>query len=147
MPALSELTDRDAVLAAIREYDALGQAAFLNKYGYSPARQYQLVHDGKTYDSKAIVGVAFKYQFPDRGALKASDFSGGENTVASLLQRLNFEVRMEHHPTLSSNISGDEVARSLQTIQSRRTSRSFCRRIWRRAPLWPLVSTMDKKIC
>ena len=44
---LSELTNRDAVLAAINEYDGLGQDAFLKKYGYSPARRYQLVHDGR----------------------------------------------------------------------------------------------------
>jgi 5-methylcytosine-specific restriction enzyme B len=91
--ALSELTDRDAVLAAIREYDALGQVAFLEKYGYSPARRYQLMHDGKSYDSKAIVGVAFKYQFPERGALNNSEFSGGEATVVPLLQKLNFEIQ------------------------------------------------------
>jgi hypothetical protein len=45
--ALSELTDDEAILAAIREYDALGQRAFLAKYGYSPARRYQLIHNGK----------------------------------------------------------------------------------------------------
>jgi hypothetical protein len=34
MPAFRELTQRDAVLGAMREYDAIGQDAFLNKYGY-----------------------------------------------------------------------------------------------------------------
>jgi hypothetical protein len=65
----------------------------LDKYGYSPARQYQLVHDGKTYDSKAIVGVAFGYQFPERGPLHHSEFSGGEATVAPLLQQLGFDIK------------------------------------------------------
>jgi len=79
--ALSELTERAAILAAMREYDELGQDAFLEKYGYSPARRYRLVQDGKSYDSKAIVGVAFKYQFPDRGPLQHSEFSGGDGRM------------------------------------------------------------------
>ena len=56
-PTLASIT-REAVLAAITEYDELGQDAFLDKYGFHPARSYLLVHDGKSYDSKAIVGVA-----------------------------------------------------------------------------------------
>jgi len=35
------------VLAAITEYDQLGQDVFLDKYGFHPARSYVLVHDGK----------------------------------------------------------------------------------------------------
>jgi len=64
---LSDLTDRNAVLSAIAEYDSIGQSAFLAKYGFAPARRYQLQHDGRSYDSKAIVGAAYGYQFPDRG--------------------------------------------------------------------------------
>jgi 5-methylcytosine-specific restriction protein B len=77
----------------MQEYDALGQDVFLKKYGYAPAHGYRLVHDGKSYDSKAIVGVAFKYQFPGRAPLERGDFSGGEATVVPLLERLGFEVR------------------------------------------------------
>jgi hypothetical protein len=55
--ALGDIT-REAVLKGIEEYDALGQPAFLHRYGFDRARQYVLVHDGKRYDSKAIVGVA-----------------------------------------------------------------------------------------
>jgi hypothetical protein len=90
---LSELTNREAVLSAIREYDTVGQDAFLAKYGYSQARRYQLVHGGKSYDPKAVVGVAFGYQFPERGPLRPSEFSSGEATVVPLLQKLNFDVR------------------------------------------------------
>jgi 5-methylcytosine-specific restriction protein A len=49
---------RDQVLAAIAEYDWLGQDGFLAAYGFQPAREYLLVHDRRTYDSKAVVGVA-----------------------------------------------------------------------------------------
>ena len=59
---LSELTDSQAILAAVAEYDRLGRSAFLDKYGFHPARTYELVLNGKPYDSKAIVGAAYGYQ-------------------------------------------------------------------------------------
>lgn len=89
---LSELTDRDAVLAAIREFDQLGREAFLAKYRFGSARSYLLIHDGKAYDSKAIAGVAFGIQFPKRGTLQASEFSGGRHTVQRVLESLGFIV-------------------------------------------------------
>jgi hypothetical protein len=49
---------REAILAAIAEYDRLGQDEFLSRHGFDRARSYLLIHDGKAYDSKAIVGVA-----------------------------------------------------------------------------------------
>jgi hypothetical protein len=55
--ARSELT-RQEILRATQEYDRLGREAFLDKYGFGQARSYLLVHNGKTYDSKAIVGAA-----------------------------------------------------------------------------------------
>jgi len=89
---LSDLTNRNAVLSAIAEYDAIGQSAFLAKYGFAQARRYYLKHDGRLYDSKAIVGAAYGYQFPDRGPLAASEFTGGEATVRPLLEGLGFTV-------------------------------------------------------
>jgi len=47
---------------------------------------------GKLYDSKAIVGAAYGYAFPDDGPLRAEDFSGGEATVERVLSDLGFEV-------------------------------------------------------
>lgn len=75
------------------EYDRLGRTYFLEKHGFSKSRDYMLRDvRGRLYDSKAIVGVAYGYAFPDRGPLRASQFSGGEATVESLLARLGFEV-------------------------------------------------------
>jgi hypothetical protein len=56
--ALADLTSRDAVLAAMREFESLGRDEFLRRYGFGRSRDYELVHDGKRYDSKAIVGAA-----------------------------------------------------------------------------------------
>jgi 5-methylcytosine-specific restriction enzyme A len=41
---------------------------------------YVLVHDGKSYDSKAIVGAAHGH-LPGEAPLLARQFSGGEATV------------------------------------------------------------------
>src|SRR5487761_1403570 len=77
--ALRELSRRE-ILQAVAEYDRLGQDRFLEKYGFRKARSYRLVVDGKTYDSKAIVGAAHGF-LPGREPLAAADFSGGEATV------------------------------------------------------------------
>ncbi len=79
---ISELTNGQAVLQAMAEYDWLGRDAFLQQHGQGQARRFFVVRpDGYRYDSKARAGVAYGYQFPDRGPLKASQFSGGEATV------------------------------------------------------------------
>jgi len=83
---------------ALDEYDELGQDRFLEKYGFRPARSYYLVRDGRRYDSKAICGVAFGYQFPERGPLRAAEFHGGNRTVRPKLEELGFEVFVEGAP-------------------------------------------------
>lgn len=88
--SLAELTDRDAVLRAMEEFDRLGPDQFLSTYGFKPAHIYVLRHDGKDYDSKAIAGVAHEIQLGR--PLPASTFSGGEATVARKLRSLGFEV-------------------------------------------------------
>jgi hypothetical protein len=92
--ALSDLTSRQAVLAAIAEFDRLKRDEFLSLYGFGKARRYFLELDGHLYDSKAIVGVAHGYQFPKEGALKSEDFSGGDRTVRRKLKELNFTIRV-----------------------------------------------------
>jgi 5-methylcytosine-specific restriction protein A len=88
--ALRELSRRE-ILQAVAEYDRLGPDRFLEKYGFGAARSYWLVVDGKTYDSKAIVGAAHGY-LPGREPLAAYDFSGGAATVGRLLSGLGFQV-------------------------------------------------------
>lgn len=75
------------------EYDEIGQEAFLDRYGYRRSRIYQLVHDGRSYDSKAIVGAAHRFISPESVVLKPSEFSGGAATVARRLRSLGFDVR------------------------------------------------------
>jgi hypothetical protein len=109
--SLGDLSSREAVLEAIREFEQLGQEAFLEKYGFGPATEYLLRYEGKEYDSKAIAGVAHGFQFPLPGPLKSGEFSGGANTVAKKLQSLGFEVSGPQEE--DSQHSGLKVGRDL----------------------------------
>lgn len=88
---LSDIT-RNGIERALEEYDELGRDEFLFRYRYSPMNTYFLEHAGRRYPSKAIVGVAHRYDRPDEGHLQNSDFSGGQATVAKLLTDLQFKV-------------------------------------------------------
>jgi hypothetical protein len=90
--SLSLLTDPSAVLAAIAEFDELGRDPFLKKYGFGRADRFFLEHNDQQYDAKAIAGVAVGKQHPDRGPLKAAEFSGGDRTVRPKLEELGFRV-------------------------------------------------------
>ena len=91
--ALSNLTDRNAIISAIKEFEELGRERFLAKYGYHPARSYFVLYAGGQYDSKAIVGVAHGIENPGLGPMQPSDFSGGESTVAKKVREFGFEVK------------------------------------------------------
>jgi len=91
-PVLAALTSRNAVLEAINEFDQLGRDAFLKKYGYGKSQRYYLEFNSRQYDSKAIVGAAYGRQFPDRGPLQNTQFSGGESTVQRKLEELGFNM-------------------------------------------------------
>jgi len=119
MRPILELNSRDAVEKAIKEYDQLGQDAFLKKHGYGPAKEYLLRHEGSDYDSKAIVGVAYGYQFPGKKAA----FSGGGRTAGKILKSLGFDVvlRSDAGPTY------EEATREIKAITNdiNRLSKSY----------------------
>lgn len=86
----NDISDRSAVLSAIDEHDQIGKDQFLLKYGYRDARGFFLKFKGREYPSKAILGVAHKYQFGK--PLRWDDFSGGRNTVQPVLESLGFKI-------------------------------------------------------
>jgi 5-methylcytosine-specific restriction enzyme A len=92
---LSDVT-RTGVLAAVEEFDMIGREAFLKPSGFGPAREYFLEHDGKLYDSKAVIGYA--YRVSTGIPLGPGDFSGGDATVARRLQALGFTVLKRPRP-------------------------------------------------
>jgi hypothetical protein len=81
------------VRQAAAEYDELGQDEFLARNGFGRARAYLLIIDGKAYDSKAILGVAYRHATGQ--PLGPEDFSGGAAGAARILRTLGFEVRNE----------------------------------------------------
>jgi hypothetical protein len=87
---------RADVLRAIEEYDRLGQDRFLAEHGFGRATAYLLIHCGRSYDSKAILGVAYKFATGIR--ISPHDFSGGMYGAAKVLRKLGFEVRNVRDP-------------------------------------------------
>jgi hypothetical protein len=85
----SRVTRAD-VLCAIEEYDRLGQDQFLAQHGFGRATAYLLIYNGRRYDSKAILGVA--YGFATGVPLASREFSGGVHGAAGVLRKLGFEV-------------------------------------------------------
>ena len=83
--------DRDSVLQAIREFDALGRDAFLRKYGFRESKHTFLVMGGRLYDAKAILGAAYAHRQGSNEALSPKAFSGGA-AVARRLRQLGFEM-------------------------------------------------------
>jgi 5-methylcytosine-specific restriction protein A len=109
MAGISSLTDRNAVLRAMAEYDQRGREAFLDRYHFGPAKWWYVVNDGKQYDSKAIVGAAIGYQ--TGRPLTAHDFKGGEGSAVRRLKSLSFEVLRLPVSDATSRIP-EEVAES-----------------------------------
>jgi hypothetical protein len=95
--AFTDLRDPDSVSKAIAEFDHRGREGFLTHYGFGKSRDYFLVQNGRFYDSKAIVGAAHGYEFPELGPLRPRDFSGGDSTVRPKLESLGFTVVQLSH--------------------------------------------------
>jgi len=81
---------RQHVLQALAEYDARGGEEFLEVYGFGPSRGYTLIHEGRSYDSRAVLGVAHRFA---TGRLATSDeFNGGMHGAVAILRKRGFEV-------------------------------------------------------
>ena len=78
------------VRKAAAEYDQLGRDEFLARHGLGRAQAYLLILDDKSYDSKAILGVAYGYA--TGRPLGPHDFSGGVHGAAGVLSSLGFEI-------------------------------------------------------
>ncbi|MGW6263991.1 HNH endonuclease [Cellulosimicrobium funkei] len=120
--ALVNLTDPDAVVAAVVEFDRICREAFLSKYGFAGAKGYFVVLGGRRYDSKAVAGVAHLFQ---HGVLMGpEDFSGGDATVAKRLERLGFEVI---RPVARPDWSVDELMFALNLYLRTRSDHAYRR--------------------
>lgn len=81
---------RPHVLAAIHEYDEVGQEAFLDRYGFAPSSDYVLRHANHSYDPKAILGAAIGQA---TGTPATSDeVSSTKTRAVKVLRDLEFDV-------------------------------------------------------
>ncbi len=89
VPTFNDVS-HDHVLQAIAEYDERGADDFLEHYGFGSVREHLLWHEEKSYDAKAILGVAHQYA---TGDLAGSDeVRGGEDGAAKTLREIGFDV-------------------------------------------------------
>lgn len=126
MATFSSVTPQH-ILQAIAEYDERGAESFLALYGFGPSRGYELVHEGRSYDSTAILGVAHRYA---TGRLATSEeFHGGLHGAADLLRRRGFEVtepagaaRVAPAPTPGRRTTSARATSARATTPARRTA-------------------------
>ncbi len=78
------LLTREAVLAAVAEFDRLGRDGFLRTSGFRKAKSYFLDIDGVLYDAKAIVCWALD--------LKPDGLTDTDPSIATQLQTLGFST-------------------------------------------------------
>lgn len=87
MATFSSVT-RQHVLSALAEHDERGAEDFLAVYGFEPSGA-TLTHEGRTYDARAVLGVAHRYA---TGRLARQDEFHGDLQATGLLARRGFEV-------------------------------------------------------
>ncbi|GEA86644.1 hypothetical protein [Cellulomonas cellasea] len=81
---------RQHILQALAEYDDRGGDAFLDLYGFAPTPGYELVHEDRGYDVKAVLGVAHRFA---TGRLATPDaFSSGMANAVAILRKRGFQV-------------------------------------------------------
>ncbi|PZR53871.1 hypothetical protein DNL40_07150 [Xylanimonas oleitrophica] len=88
MATFSSVT-RQHVLQAIAEHDDRGAESFLGVYGFAPSG-HTVRHEGSTYDSRAILGVAHRYA--TGRAATAQEVDNSPLGADVLLSKRGFEV-------------------------------------------------------
>jgi hypothetical protein len=78
------------ILQAIAEYDARGAEEFLDVYGFAATDDYPLVHEGREYDSRAVIGVA--HRFATGRIATPEEVESGLDTAVTILRRRGFTV-------------------------------------------------------
>ncbi|MDO8122072.1 hypothetical protein Q6346_12200 [Isoptericola sp. b490] len=81
---------RQHLLQAISEYDERGGEEFCELYGFTPAPEHTLVHEGRRYDAGALLGVAHRIA---TGRLASPDeVAHGLAGGLGILRKRGFEV-------------------------------------------------------
>lgn len=110
------------VLLALEEFDRIGADEFLDRYGFDHAGKFELLHNDSSYDSLAVLGVAY---LRATGELAPDeDLSGGAEGAAEVLHGLGFDVDGFVGPdaadaSVDASEVGDEAARSAWAAAAR----------------------------
>ncbi len=128
MATFSSVT-RLHVLQALAEYDARGSEEFLEVYGFTPSPGDTLVHEGRRYDAKAVLGVAHRFA---TGRLATSDeVSSGLQAAVAILRKRGFEVSQ---PTSAPRVAPPQTVRgaraprpaAVRSVASREAPVAIC---------------------
>jgi hypothetical protein len=104
---------RQHVLQAIAEYDARGGEQFREVYGFGPSQGYALVHEGRSYDVTAILGVAHRFA---TGRLAPPDeFNSDRPGAVAILRKRGFEVS---EPPSASRAAPSRPLRAQRTTRT-----------------------------
>lgn len=134
MATFSSVTQQH-ILQAIAEYDDRGAENFLGVYGFMPSRGYTLVHEGRTYDSKAILGVAHRYA--TGRAATADEFHGGASGAAAILRKRGFDVTEPEGAASTGRTSSRKAATPRAAAAPKKAA----------APRKPVVPERDAPVC
>ena len=80
---MADISSAEAVRAAAREFDALGDEAFRYEYDFEPTSDCAVVVDGGLHPAGALLGAAHGHQHPAIGPLSDSDLGGGRRLPRS----------------------------------------------------------------
>jgi hypothetical protein len=111
---------RQHVLQSLAEYDARGGEEFLEVYGFEQSGDYTLIHEGLSYDSRAVLGVAHRFA---TGRLATSDdFSSDMQGAVAILRKRGFEVtepRTSPRPTPGRSPRAPRTSRATRSPATR----------------------------
>ena len=114
---LKNLSDENAVLKAIEEWNEIGEYEFLKKYGHKQSTKFQLVYEGRRYPPKAIAGAAYYHQF---GVHLSARFPGGTQTN-NKLKKLGFIIESKEDESTSTTPILDYFMAESRTYHSLNT--------------------------
>ncbi|WP_242448244.1 hypothetical protein [Cellulomonas sp. WB94] len=108
---------RQHLLQAIAEYDVRGAEQFLEVYGFSPSPGYALLHEGRSYDVAAILGVAHRFA---TGRLAPPDeFSSDRHGAVAILRKRGFEVSEPASASRLASVRATRAPRATRTSATR----------------------------
>jgi putative restriction endonuclease len=112
----TENIDISALEHTLNEYLTQGRAAFLAQHEFEPARRYFLEYEGALFDAKAVINVAYRYQY---GHLANEVIRGGEKHSNRLIRNLGLRI-VDGRPTTVEGELAWRLAiwKHLQTVEN-----------------------------